>query len=666
MPKKQDNKNPKSNIKNIKVKKKKTSGLANFIERPIASEEEVKEFENYIAHENKNNDIKDNLSEIYKDKKGNIVDVKKVDIKRKSSWILRLFKALFILVFLALFAGGVYYYLAQPGKNMSNLELTTQFPQEVNSGQEFLYTINYKNISKNNLNNVYIEVNYPQNFVFLDSSIPPVNSTNTLWEVENLESEEKRELEIKGKIINKKGLPNIFKTKTMFTPENFSSEFKEETTDTVIIDNLGFTVDLNNSNSASVGSPEEVELFFDSYQENYMNGFELVFETSENVTILEPEIEKNNEIEENLEIVKIERNTWKLKGFDSRAKKLNFKYKITEKQNEKENITLKLKQNIKGQDYIFWEKTLNIEVLKSDLNLNLIMNGSKDNQPINFSDKLNYSLVYYNKGENSMENVNIMAVINSDYIDWSTLEDENNGIRNSNTIVWTPEQILALEEIKPEEEGTINFSVSTKDFEEVEVGNKFEIKSYAKFNISNTEEEDENVDNKSNTIINTFNSNLSLNEEVRYFTKDNVPVGSGPIPPKVGEKTTFKIYWSLSNNLHELEDVKVELNLPEYIIWEDHKHTLMGDLTYYSDDHKVVWEIEELPVSDYTAQADFNVSLTPTQEEIGKIMIISPGSNITATDSETQDTINSSSKAKTTKLEDDEIAQLTSDGIIEN
>lgn len=48
------------------------------------------------------------------------------------------------------------------------------------------------------------------------------------------------------------------------------------------------------------------------------------------------------------------------------------------------------------------------------------------------------------------------------------------------------------------------------------------------------------ADNKSNVIKNLINSDLSLSEKILYFNEDNVPVGSGPLPPKVGEKLVLK------------------------------------------------------------------------------------------------------------------------------
>jgi hypothetical protein len=284
--------------------------------------------------------------------------------------------------------------------------------------------------------------------------------------------------------------------------------------------------------------------------------------------------------------------------------------------------------------------------------------------------------VYANKGETNMKNVVIMAVLESDFLDWVTLVDENKGVEKGNSIIWTKEEIPDLAELKPGQEGMIDFAFTLVSFEEKYLNhsvNDFQVKSYAQFNIGESEdtpsEEEESqeeknteVDNKSNTIVNKINSDLSLKEEVRYFSEDNLPVGNGPLPPQVGEETGLKVYWVLTNNLHELQDAKIEVSLPPYVNWSDKNRTSVGIISYDSANHKVVWDIGRLPVTVYRADAEFNISIIPEENDRNKIMVLLPGSKASSIDAETRGVIENTTKAKTTKLEDDEIAGMSSDG----
>jgi len=72
-----------------------------------------------------------------------------------------------------------------------------------------------------------------------------------------------------------------------------------------------------------------------------------------------------------------------------------------------------------------------------------------------------------------------------------------------------------------------------------------------------------------------------------------------------------------------------------------------------------------LPVSVYRADAEFSISVTPGENDKNKILILSAGSTISATDSETKNTITKKTGAKTTKLEDDDIAGMNNSGRVQ-
>lgn len=112
------------------------------------------------------------------------------------------------------------------------------------------------------------------------------------------------------------------------------------------------------------------------------------------------------------------------------------------------------------------------------------------------------------------------------------------------------------------------------------------------------------------------------------------------------------------NNLHELSDVKVVFNLPANINFDEKTYTNVGSLNYDENTRQVVWEIGRLPVSVYRTDAEFNVNVVPTENDYDKILVISPGSVIEATDTETNSIITKKTAAKTTKLEDDDIVNL--------
>lgn len=651
---------------NLNIKESIKSSLSDFIKRPLPTDKEVEEFDQIIEEEIREGEVDEGLSEIYQDDDGGIVDIGKFDVKNKKGFMIRFVGFLFILAVLASIGFGFYHYIFSSGSDATAIKLFIEGEESVSAGEEFFYTIIYRNTSNIKINNAILELTYPKNFVFLDSS-PSAQEKKSVWNLGNLEADANSSIKIKGKIIGEEESSHVLSAKMTYVPENFSSDFKKEALFTTKIKNIGIDFEFNYPATILVGEEDELSIKLEAKKDNFLQQFKLVadLDDKDNIEIISVEAE-NIEDNSNLLVEKIKQNVWQISGISDKEREIIVKYKFNEKMDDKQNIVLYFMQEDEdGNEFIFFEKKIEEQVMKSDLNLVLIINGSKEDQPVDFNQKLNYSITYINKGEINMKDVVIMAVLESNFLDWASLEDNNTGREKGNTITWSKEEISALEELGQEEEGVIDFSIDVTNFKEADLGKNFEIKNYVQFSIGNIDEFKGNIDNQSNTIINKINSDLSIKEEIRYFNEDNIPVGTGPLPPKVGETTSFKVYWILTNNLHELRDASVEVDLPSYVSWDSKNRTSVGVIQYDAGNHKVVWKIGRLPTSVYRTDAEFNISITPGDDDRNKIMVLLSGSKLQAVDNETGATINKSTKAKTTKLEDDEIATIGSDGRVE-
>lgn len=620
--------------------------------------------------EEREEDIEESLSEIYRNEKGEMMDVDCLKIKKKRGLVFWFLNFLFLGLLLIVLSLGFYYYVYNSGTDSTAVDLSVEAEEKLNSNEEFVYTIKYRNLSSIALTNVRVDVKYPEEFIFQEAS-PAPEGNNDVWKIDRISPRDWGEIKIKGKLIGEPEEGHILLAEMNYTPENFSSEFKKETSFRSEIKALGFSLDINYPASVLIGEENDMILTFDSYENNFLDKFEMEFNKGPNIRILGLEKEEGSDIllEETPDA------SWLISNLGKdKEEELILKYKVVEKRKDKEDMDFKFSYT--GQDrekIIFLEKNIEFETMKSDLNLNLIVNGSQTNEPVDFGQTLNYSIVYSNRGEAAMGDVVIMAVLESDFLDWTSLKNPDKGRERGNTITWTKEELPALEKIGIGDEGSIDFSIDVSDFRESDLGGDFKIKSYAQYNIgslkkpgqASTSPTESESDNKSNTIINEINSDLELNEEVRYFNEDNIPVGTGPLPPKVGEETTFKIYWTLSNNLHELNDLKVETSLPDHIEWNEKNRTSVGSVSYNRDEHKVVWQIGRLPITVYRADAEFSISIKPEESDRNKVVVLTNGSEVSAKDMETGDRIKESTLPKTTKLEDDEIATMSSDGRVE-
>lgn len=634
-----------------------------FANHDLPSEDEVREIVREEIHEAKEEEIEESLSEIYHDKQGNMIDVKHMYIKKKRGFLFYVISFVLLIAFLyaAYWAYGKYSYLLG-SSNLENVSLEITGKSQVVAGEEYLYSINYSNKERVALKDVEINVVFPTSFILIDSvpaSAVSSSSQNGFWRIDHLAPGESGHIEVKGKIIAPESDTGVVFADMNYHSEKYTTVFKKSASFETIVSDVGIDFSFDNFSSVLVGEESIIKIGYKTKEKNYLKNFRVSMNSLENLVFLPATKDAKPGI-------------WQVNEIKADEQFIEAKFKFKEKINPTEEISLRFEYSENGQYYPFLEKKINIEVMKSTLNLNIILNGSRGDQGIDFGQTMNYSIVYANKGEVAMKNLVIMGVMEGGLIDWATIKDANKGKIDNDTITWTKDEIPALAVLDSGQEGTIDFSVNILAQDKVTDKKINQVKSFAQFNIGGfasttpeeaKKEEADNKDTRSNIIISKLNSDVQLDESILYFNSDNIAVGSGPLPPKVGQTTTYKVYWKLNNTLHELNNLTIETTLPEYVTWSGKETVTVGSMRYEPDTRKVIWDIGRLPVSDYKVEGNFSISITPTEDYFDKIMVLTTGATVKATDTETSTEINKTTKPKTTQLENDEIAKdLNNDG----
>jgi hypothetical protein len=650
--------------KNKNILNKKNKLEPSFLERPLPESEEVSLFEEAIKKEVLSEEVDSNLSVIYSDKKGDLVDVSKVK-KRKRLGLIVFFKNIFVLTIIASALYGAYYFYFEKPAGADSLVLEINAPERVVSGEPMIYEVSYNNTSGLILSDVRLELVLPTSFVITES-VPPASGINS-WSLGVLSPGDFGSISVSGYLVAPVDSANVIIARLSYVPSNFSSEFKKEVSANTVIANLGFLVSLDYLNTVLIEKNNELKINISNFKDNYLSDLYLQIEASDNLKINKSEFKPYPNYED-LSFSLLSEKRWLISGlpFESQDR-FSFPISLTflEKLSDSEELSFSLiKKEADARELVIWERTISLEAVKSDLNLSLTLNDQKTDQAIDFSSSLNYSLEYANNGEAALYDLALMTVIKGNFIKWSSLKDPLGGSVASNAIVWTKEHLPALAELAPGESGKINFSVEVKDFSLADLSSSNAVTSYAQYSFNNQAEVD-SEDNRSNTIVSYLNSDLSLIEKIVYFNQDNLPVGSGPLPPRVNETTLLRVFWTVKNNLHDLEQTSVHMTLPTGVEWTGSANTNVGSISYDNDSRVVTWKLGYLPLSVYRADSEFNISVTPTESDRDKILVISSGSTVKAIDSVTKAEISRRTKAKTTKLEDDEIAGLSNNGRVE-
>lgn len=605
--------------------------------------------------------LEENLEKIYKDEIGAISHFEKLE-RRKTSWVKRLlFGQFFVLAILAAALGVIFYSSNAEQEEKESIQMEFQIPKEISSGDVSEFVVHYKNNEKFTVYDMEIVLSYPEGFEF-SSSVPAAqNQYNNIWKIGDLTQGEEGEILIKGKVIGDIGGLVTLRSTVAFRPENFSSTFNQTSTShTSQITSSILTIQIEGPEKVVPDQNTYYIIHYSNTTQKDLKNVKVIAQYPKGFVFLKSvpipsRGAPNDENAENKEA--IINNTW-LVGDLAHGVKGEIKIEGILRNIEEEKVKLEVHIGTSQEkDYmVYQKKTKEIEIVNHGLELDIIVNQLKEDGAVNFGDTLNYSIVYKNLGKKTLYNVEISALLESDVIDWETLIDKNFGIREKNIIVWKSEATPSWAIIKPLDEGTIDFSVKLKPLKAVNL-EKDDLKTQARVQakIGKIDDLETSVTIFAQERTSTINTDLQLQSQGRYFSDDNIALGQGPLPPIAGEKTTFRILWNLSNNLHEVTDVVVKTNLAADVKWEDKFLTSAGEVIYNPQDQSVIWKIVKIPPNKSFDDigAWFDVSIIPKSDQAGKLVLLVTNTNLSAKDSVTKSAISHFGLSITTNLEDD-------------
>ncbi|MDO8669329.1 MAG: hypothetical protein Q7K65_03480 [Candidatus Buchananbacteria bacterium] len=628
--------------------------LAGLISKKNRSFGKQVDFKKSSGNSKSDTDMRRKLTEVYTDGDGEIPDLTRLEKNERPLWktiIYSLIGVFSVLLVVAILGFFVFSKLETNNFTNERITLKLETPITVVSGQEGIYSLTITNKEKVDLYNLELELFYPDNFEHIDSLPKASGDKNNKWSFSGLKVGESQKIELKGKMIAAINSTQTFRGVLNFKPSNLNANFKQETIVDVVVASSVLSLTVNGPEKILANQEAEYTLNYENLSDEDYSDLQVVVDYPESFVFESAEGKASNETN----------NTWDLKELKAGEKgeiKIKGNY-LTAETGGNRNFVARILLKYKDDYYPQSEETFITEVIKDQLSLQLIINGSAEDQSINFGDLLVYTIHYKNTGEDNLENIQIKAKLDSKILDWNTLQDDNNGVISSNSIIWTGRHISKLLKLGAGEEGDISWQIRVKDASAVNdpsIG-KFSVESSTSATASQGGELNGESSVTTKPIVNSINSDLGLTVAARYYNEDNIPLGLGPIEPRVGESSTYNIYLELSNNLHDVENVQVVAKLPSNVSWSNKENHDIGDFSYNAATSEAIWNISKLKKSSEPILASFNISIKPATSDRGRILILIPSINMSAKDSNTGTTINSSVKAITTAFDDPILGQ---------
>ncbi len=562
--------------------------------------------------------------------------------------VLFFFIVLLIILIGAAVAGFLFF--GQKFNSARSLRLTLAAPQAIIAGEEATLTIGYENLDKVPLENLEAVLEYPEGFFYGSSSQLPYNRENNLWRLENLAVGQKAELTISGRLIGLLDESKEFNVIFQYQPRNFNSNFKETISQRIKISDALLAINLTAPETVTEGQTVEFKVAYQNKRAQAFTNLRFAFELGEAFKILgaTPTSTNNQWVKDKLE--KDESGEISLSGqLDPlSAAPLSWYFKAWWLEDN----------NGQQLERPLFQQSGKISLVKPDLTVAVEVLSSADK--FNWGQTVDYKITYQNNGQLEAKDAVLKLALN-ELIDWPKYQNKDGAKIENNSLSWNGSAgaaTAALASLGPQAKGELIVSLpligEPKDLAQ-KLAEDLTIEAVASLSV------------KVNGLEKVFSSSPQLTAivsqprlvtEARYYLDTTTKVGSGPLPPKIGEETKYRIFWKLFTGSQGLNRIKVKTNLPAYIKWlgSVDQPTLGSPLQFDESAHELVWEADEAAPNS-SLLASFLVAVEPKADQVNQLLILTNPSSLSAQEKNTQNLVSKTAGLLTSDLIGDPVAQ---------
>lgn len=635
-----------------KVKKKKNHDHDHGEHKDQENEVQEKEILEVISHghlsdlpaetqKEKEALMDEGLQAIYGD---NTMDFGKLD-KKQNRLTTILLSAIIILGVIAttMWAGFfVYTKFFEPTRDKEfTLEIVME--ETLISGQKTQIEVVYANPTNVPIASLELDLNLPASFRTYSFNQDPTDLDNLVWELGSLSGMSDGKIIVDGVWIAQAPSETPVQAYATYKPGNFNSNFEEIA--------VTYVTTLESTLKTTVEGPEEGSAGQDlSYSIKIENTGEEAFEQ----VLAKLEMPDGFYLEQsNPSLESGGPSQWIIEQIGA-GETQEITFSGTFASNVESFQYFNLSTNLVIDDREVEQSTAQAytDVLANDMTVQLVANGSSSTTSADIGSTLRLSIGLENTEDIPIEDIDILLDFQAEDsipIQWSSASLDG-GTISSAGISWS------LDSIEPGEKILFNTSFPLDSAIGVGDADQFRIVASASYQGRTV---------MSSPIDASINTQASLSSSIRYFEDDGSVLGNGPLPPQVGNTTTYSVIWKIDNSLHDLENIRVSATLPPHVSWAGNAQQDIGAITYNDSDNTVTWNLTSLSSSVPSTQGSFSISITPDSDDVGTFIKLISSSSLSAKDKVTQQTLSRSTDSLTSDLTDDAQASRVGGMVVE-
>lgn len=540
--------------------------------------------------------------------------------------------------------------IRQSAFNEKNVSISIVGSESAESNDLMEYRLVYKNENRATLKNAQILLNYSENFK-PEEGIKTDNPSNGRIFIGDIEPHSQGEKIVAGKFFAPVNAVVYLNSELEFTPSGFSSLFRSSGKIGVNIKTSPLGLEIEAPLEIMSGKKIDYVVNCKNYGlKNYSNvKVNVEYPKEFNFISANPPAFRNNE-------------TWNIGDLaPGEEVKIVISGNISGARDDSKILRASVvAENEKGESVLYEEKEGTTKIVASPLFISQLADG-KENININVGQSVYYTLSFGNTGEVGLRNSIITMKVNSQAVDYASLRAAGGFFdESSRTITWKASEIPDLAKLEPGSKKIFRFEIRT--LKNLPISKK-EDKNFTLETVVNIDSPDIPTPISENKIISSNRLELKINSpvvlDVKGFRFDDKMENFGPVPPFLGQETSYAIHWKITNASNDLENLKVNSFLPSGVKWTGkiYPESEANNLQYDNRTNQVIWEIGQMEngvgAVSSPREVVFQVSITPQINQVGSRVKLLDTSILTGKDLFTGAEVKVEVKEKSTDLYED-------------
>lgn len=356
-------------------------------------------------------------------------------------------------------------------------------------------------------------------------------------------------------------------------------------------------------------------------------------------------------------------NTWEFTGLSQGAKQtINISGTIAGQDNEER--VFKVSAGTPNADdprqigVVFLSSDESITIKKPFIGLDFKIGNSSGDYIAKGSSNINANLNVQNNIPEKIFNVVATVSLSGSAFNGSTVRVDQNGFFRSidNTISWDKRATNKFAELDPGESQDLSFSLSPLNYQNFpkDSNPEIDVKVTVEGDRILSSGETEHVQSTDEKTI-KVSTDLALTQRI---VRNGYSISNtGSMPPRVNQKTTYTVVWSLSNSYNSASNAVVSATLPPYVEWTGVFNPSNQNITYNPDMHQVIWNagtvLSGTGFGTSPKEAAFQISFLPSTSQVGTEVPLIGEAKVDGIDKVVNVNIESTSPSASTRFSSD-------------